>query len=102
MKKILVTLLLATMALQLFAQPMPWRSPSTGKWGFKEGNTWVVKPIYEDYDKANAYKNRKYAVVKLDGKWGAIDLKGNYLSKAVFPTAAIALKAAKAAAAKGA
>ncbi|MBE6329127.1 MAG: hypothetical protein E7072_03275 [Bacteroidales bacterium] len=102
MKKMLVTLLLATMALQLLAQPTPWRSPSTGKWGFKEGNTWVVKPIYEDYDKANAYKNRKYAVVKLDGKWGAIDLKGNYLSKAVFPTSAIALKAAKAAVAKGA
>ena len=40
MKKMLVTLLLATMALQLLAQPTPWRSPSTGKWGFKEGNTW--------------------------------------------------------------
>lgn len=102
MRRILVTLLLAVFALQLFAQPKPLRSTSTGKWGFKNGNTWVVKPIYEEYDKANAYKNRKYAIVKYNGKWGAIDLKGNYLSKPVFPTSAIALKAAKAADAKGA
>lgn len=102
MKKSLLMLLLATITLQIFAQPKPLRSTTSGKWGFKEGNTWVVQPIYEEYDNANAYKNRKYAIVKFNGKWGAIDTKGNYLSKPVFPTSAIALKAARAADSKGA
>lgn len=71
------------------------RSTKTGKWGFMNGSTWVVEPKFENYDQANAFAGRKYAIVQYQGKWGAVGADGKYYTKPVFPTKETALRAAK-------
>lgn len=76
------------------------RSVKTGKWGFMNGSTWVVEPKFEEYDVSNAFQGKKYAIVKYNGKWAGIDAKGNFLTKAVWSSKELALKATRFAVAK--
>ncbi len=95
MKKYLLTVCLLSILLAPLCAQKANRSTKTGKWGFMNGSSWVVEPKFEEYDAANSFGGRKYAIVKYNGKWGAIDAKGNYYTKPVFPTKGLALRAAK-------
>ncbi len=90
----LVLCLLSFLFAPLSAQKAN-RSTKTGKWGFMNGSTWVVEPKFENYDQANAFAGRKYAIVQYQGKWGAVSAEGKYYTKPVFPTKETALRAAK-------
>lgn len=90
----LVLCLLSFLFAPLSAQKAN-RSTKTGKWGFMNGSTWVVEPKFENYDQANAFAGRKYAIVQYQGKWGAVGADGKYYTKPVFPTKETALRAAK-------
>lgn len=93
-RKLVAFLAFFLMALPLSAQKAE-KSPKTGRWGFKNGSTWVVEPKFEEYDVSNAFGSKKYAVVKLNGKWGGIDRKGNFYTKPVFETKELAARAAR-------
>lgn len=54
MKKYLMTLCLLAFAIASVSAQKAERSVKTGKWGFMVGSTWVVQPIYENYDQQNA------------------------------------------------
>lgn len=96
MKKYLMTLCLLAFAIASVSAQKAERSVKTGKWGFMVGSTWVVQPIYENYDQQNAFgPGRKFAVVQYQGKWGAIDATGKYYTKPVFETKAMAFQAVK-------
>lgn len=95
MKKYLITLCMLALSVACIQAQKPNRSTKTGKWGFMNGSTWVVQPIYDNIDPTNAFGARKYAIVQLQGKWGAVAADGKYYCKPVFATKEIALRAAK-------
>lgn len=95
MKKYLLTLCMLVITIASMTAQQPAVNMKTGKWGFKVGTNWVVQPLYDDYDKQNAFTGRKYAVVQLKGKWGAVDATGKYYTKPVFATKVMAAYAAK-------
>lgn len=97
----LVLCLLSFLFAPLSAQKAN-KSTKTGKWGFMNGSTWVVEPKFDNYDQANAFAGRKYAIVQYQGKWGAVAADGKYYTKPVFETKELALRAAKLAVAGGA
>ena len=72
MKKYLLTLCLLALSIAYAPAQKANRSPKTGKWGFMNGSTWVIQPIYENYDQFNAFAGKRYAIVQYQGKWGAI------------------------------
>lgn len=56
------------------------------KYGYKNTNgTWQIAPKYQV---AFAFQksDRKFAVVKYDGRWGCIDVAGNMIVRNIFPT----------------
>lgn len=95
MKKYLLTLCLLALSIAYAPAQKANRSPKTGKWGFMNGSTWVIQPIYENYDQFNAFAGKRYAIVQYQGKWGAIAADGKYYCKPVFVTKEMALRAAK-------
>lgn len=95
MRKYLLAIFFISILLAPLSAQKANKSTKTGKWGFMNGTTWVVEPKFEEYDPANAYRTGTYAIVKYNGKWGSIDKKGKFITKPVFPTKEIALKASK-------
>ncbi len=95
MKKYLLTLCLLALSVAYAPAQKANRSTKTGKWGFMNGSTWVIQPIYENYDQYNAFGGKRYAIVQYQGKWGAIAADGKYYCKPVFATKEMALRAAK-------
>ncbi len=95
MKRYLLTLFVLSLLLAPLSAQKANKSTKTGKWGFMNGSTWVIEPKFENYDPANAFAGRKYAIVQFQGKWGAIGLDGKYYTKPVFATKELALRAAK-------
>jgi hypothetical protein len=95
MKRYFFSLFILSLFLMPLSAQKANKSTKTGKWGFMNGSTWVVEPKFENYDPANAFGGRKYAIVQFQGKWGAVGADGKYYSKPVFATKELALRAAK-------
>lgn len=101
MRKIIFALCMLPLFICTLSAQKATRSTKTGKWGFMYGSSWMIEPKFENYDPANAFGGKKYAIVQSQGKWGAIGLDGKYYTKPVFETKEIALRAAKNAVAGG-
>ena len=56
------------------------------KYGYKNSNgTWQIAPKYQ-VAFAFQHQDRKFAVVKYDGRWGCIDESGNMIVRNIFRT----------------
>ena len=87
---IMAVLLVLGMAVQ--AQKPVWEAPSQS-FGYKNDNgTWKIMPRFQ---RAGEFEGgaRKWAVVKLDGHWGCIDVDGNMICRNIFPTREVAHQA---------
>ncbi|MCQ2194574.1 MAG: caspase family protein [Paludibacteraceae bacterium] len=95
MKWIFSILLVFLSVTSSMAQNRAYKDSQTGKWGFRNdaGNV-AVKPIYDEYDQGNTFTNSKhFAVVRLGDLWGCIGKDGEYVTKLIFKSKLLAIKA---------
>ncbi|MBP3764138.1 MAG: WG repeat-containing protein [Bacteroidales bacterium] len=94
MKRIPIILLTALLALCAAQAQTPAYESSTQKFGYKGDNgAWRINPQFQ---RAGAFEGgaRKWAAVKLDGRWGIIDIDGNLVCRNVFEDKEVAREAA--------
>ncbi len=95
MKRTAILLLATLLAAGLTnAQTLAYES-STQKFGYKGNNgNWVINPRFQ---RASEFEGaaRKWALVKLDDRWGVIDIDGNLICRNVFHERDVARQAAQ-------
>lgn len=75
-----------------FSQRLDYESASQ-TYGYRNDNgTWKIAPVYQ---RAGEFEGatRKWAPVKLDGRWGCIDVDGNLICRNLFPSREVARQA---------
>ena len=80
MKKFLLLLAVLSLSIITYAQTTPQRIMENGKVGYKVSGKWIVSPIYEY---GSDFRNG-FALVRLDGKFGFIDVQGKLVVKCLY------------------
>ncbi len=96
MKRI-ITIILLTLAasITLEAQTPAWES-AVRLYGYKNDNgTWRISPQYQRAGEFQGSGARRWAAVKIDGKWGCIDVDGNMIVRNLFDERSVAEDAGK-------
>lgn len=90
MRRFTAILLLFLCSLSAFAQVRPMKSPN-GKWGFSNKGKWEIQPKFDAVDSYYTFcDTRNFAAVKINGKWGCIDVTGQYITQPVLETSKLA------------
>ncbi|MBQ7272835.1 MAG: WG repeat-containing protein [Bacteroidales bacterium] len=80
MDKFVAILLALVLSINALAQDYPQRVNENGKVGYKLSGKWIASPVYEY---GSEFRNG-FAMVRLDGKFGFIDDKGNIVVKCLY------------------
>ena len=93
-KRIFIAALTVLFAFGAQAQKPVFES-ATQTFGYKNDNgSWKLMPQYQ---RAGEFEGnvRRWAPVKVDGKWGCIDIDGNMVCRNMFPTKEVAQEAGR-------
>lgn len=84
-KSAIIMLFIMALGVDLMAQTVAM-NPANKRYGYKNSDgSWKIAPIYQrafDFQGSDL----RFAVVKLDDKWGCVDVNGNLFARNVFPT----------------
>lgn len=95
MRKLIFTVTLALLATASIEAQKPVFESATQTFGYKNDNgSWKIMPQYQ---RAGNFEGdvRKWAPVKTDGRWGCIDIDGNFVCRNMFPTKEAAQEAGR-------
>ena len=94
MKRSTILLIIMVVAAVGASAQKPVYESATQTFGYKtaDGSMWKINPVYQ---RATEFQGttRKWAAVKLDGRWGCIDEDGNIICRNIFPDREVAMEA---------